>query len=228
MADFPTADWFPSKNFMNGHSGLRPLFLEVHTTPSDLNPLGVALEHEDKEESMHYIIGHDGAILQCVSEVNSALGSGALLPGYARYWNGVDSHGNPDWITFNVEILADAKSGEASKAALTAAFVLMKDIYERHKLYASLASELGGIHGHLALDPIRFAECGKNFPYSAFLDYLEGVDPVFADDPKPVEIEKTSDEKESGEELDAEDVEEVEPEPEVTPKKGAGRKKAAE
>lgn len=181
--DFPTASWFPSQNMTPGHDGLHPLFIELHTTPTtsaDETPAAIALAHEGAGESMHYIIGQDGSVLQCVAEVDSAKGSGDLLPGHVLYWNRVDCHQHPDYVTFNIEVLT-AEDGTISQDALASAFVLIKDMTERHRITPWPATDNGGIHGHNSVDTIRFAHCGRDFPYQQLFDYLQGIEPTIED-----------------------------------------------
>lgn len=175
MPDFPTAAWMPSEHFWSGHHGKRPQFVIIHTTNTTENetPEDIALKHADQMESMHYIVGRDGKILQTVSEVHTATATGDVVPGHEPFWTWTNLGCPPAWVAFGIELMADA-DGKLSQDTLTAAFVLIKSLMERHVIPAQIATESGGVTGYHSMN--RKSESGKDFPYSALIDYILGVE----------------------------------------------------
>jgi N-acetyl-anhydromuramyl-L-alanine amidase AmpD len=174
MPDFPTAQWVPSEHFLLGHARVLPRFVQIHTVVTDNSATEVAAKHEANGTSMHYIISPDGSLIQCVSELNTSLGAGVLSSGYEHFWTYTEGNTNLDPRVFTIEMLLTAE-GVYSQEALTTAFVLIKSIVTRHRIPRQTASEVGGVMGHYSSDPQNYGNCGKNFPYSALVDYLNDV-----------------------------------------------------
>lgn len=184
MPDFVDAAWMASPHFLQGHNGQRPRYIILHTTTTDKTKEVVALDHEKENESVHYLIDQKGAILQTVSELDSAIGTTTLFANAALFWNGANLNGNLDYAAFVIELLTD--DGKLSQETLVAAFVLIEDLCSRHRVPREIANEVGGVCGHYQTNPRYAAECGKDFPYSALVDYLNGNAPVPVVEKAPV------------------------------------------
>ncbi len=199
MPDFPNATWLPSTHFFLGHANKMPKWVQVHTRVTDKSPLEVATEREVSGESVHYIVGIDGSVVQCVSELHSSTGAGILTFGNERFWNQADGRFELDHLSFTVEILLEPMEDgySYSQEALNTAFALIKNTVEHHQIPKQIGCETGGVVGKCSSDPVRAPSSGKNFPYLELVGYLEGESPVpvVPERPKKVETPKADEVK---------------------------------
>jgi hypothetical protein len=165
MTEFPDARWEASPLFTPGHAGLKPDFIVL-----------TLAEAREEGMSYHYIVEHNGDIVQMVSEEHSAVNAG-LSTGHAPWWGFVNTKQNPDFVCFRILLITE--DGKLSPEQIAHSFVLIADLCNRHRIVKSEADQFGGITGVESLDPFYHRDNSKNFPYSALVDYLStGVLPV--------------------------------------------------
>lgn len=125
------------------------------------------------ETSVHYVIGQDGLIVQCVSEHDGAGGNGVLEPGHDPWWSG-----NPNLVTFSIEHVdpASDNSTPLTPAQQAASFQLIHDICTRWDIPMRPADHNGGITGHFSIDPQSRAHCPGNYPWAELWAYLKGME----------------------------------------------------
>ena len=178
VADYPRAkvmavpDAWPFPN-RSGYTG--PLSVVVHKTASPGNPSAEDIAHFFQHDttgmkSVHYIVGRDGEIVQCVSEKDGAGGNGILDPGHDSFWDhtGVS---DPNLCTISIEhVDSDPNNGTpVTDAQKAASFALIGDICKRHYI------PLERIFEHRSLQPINRARCPGNYPMDELRQHVATV-----------------------------------------------------
>ncbi|HET8853831.1 MAG TPA: peptidoglycan recognition family protein [Ktedonobacteraceae bacterium] len=176
IADYPHAkvmavpDNWPFLN-RSGYTG--PLSVVVHKTASPGNAEDIArFFHNDTGgmKSVHYIVGRDGEIVQCVSEKDGAGGNGILDPGHDPFWDhtGVS---DPNLCTISIEhVDNDPNNATPVTAAQKAAsFALIGEICRRHNIPPARIFE------HRSLQPINRARCPGNYPMDELRQHVATV-----------------------------------------------------
>jgi N-acetyl-anhydromuramyl-L-alanine amidase AmpD len=176
MLDENEAIWIPNNNYFPGRSGHKPRWIIIHGTAGFTSAEEVAhffksTEGGDNPVSSHYIIGLDGASVQCIREKDSAWANGGVTVGHDRWWSRAL---NPNLVTVSIEHLKLSRdnSDEISTAQKEASFRLIKHICQRHAILPQLANEHGGITGHYSMDPVHRWFCPGPYPWDELIAYL--------------------------------------------------------
>jgi hypothetical protein len=155
----PVPDQWPFPN-RSGYTG--PLSLVVHKTASPGNAEDIARFFQNDTvgmKSVHYIVGRDGEIVQCVCEKDGAGGNGILDPGHDPFWDhtGVS---NPNLCTISVEHVDNDPNNATpvTPAQQAASFALIGDICKRNNIPPERIFE------HRSLQPINRVHCPGNYP----------------------------------------------------------------
>lgn len=128
--------------------------------------------------SVHYVVGLDGTIVQCVRETDGAGGNGLLEAGHDAFW---PSDINLNLVTFSIEHVDPAidNSTPVPDAQKQASFQLIYDICQRWHIPMRPADGNGGITGHFSIDPQSRARCPGNYPWNDLWAYLKGKEEVY-------------------------------------------------
>ena len=164
-ANYPQAKVIPVPDawpFLNRSGYTGPISVVVHKTASPGTAEDIAHFFQNDTagmKSVHYIVGRDGEIVQCVSEKDGAGGNGILDPGHDPFWDhtGVS---NPNLCTISIEHV-DSDPNNATPvtdAQKAASFGLIGDICKRNKIPPERIFE------HRSLQPINRAHCPGNYP----------------------------------------------------------------
>src|SRR5450631_1229903 len=130
---------------------------------------------DGNDVSVHYVVGLDGTVVQCVREADGAGGNGVLEAGHDAWWSG-----NPNLVTFSIEHV-DPDINNASPvtpAQQAASFALIRSICTRWAIPMRTADSNGGITGHYSIDPQSRAHCPGNYPWDALWAFLKGAAPM--------------------------------------------------
>ena len=125
--------------------------------------------------STHYVIGQDGAIVQCVLEKDGAGGNCCLEAGHAPFLPGGI---NLNLKTVSIEHVDPSpdNSTPLTAAQQAASFRLVRDICLRHSIPMRAGDATGGILGHNQIAPLSRARCPGNYPWAALWTFLqEGI-----------------------------------------------------
>ena len=161
--------------FLNRSGYTGQLSVVVHKTASPGNPSAEDIARffqNDKVgmKSVHYIVGRDGEIVQCVSERDGAGGNGILDPGHDSFWDhtGVS---DPNLCTISIEhVDSDPNNGTpVTDAQKTASFALIGDICKRNNIPPARIFE------HRSLQPINRARCPGNYPMDELRQHVATV-----------------------------------------------------
>lgn len=122
--------------------------------------------------SVHYVVGRDGIIVQCVSEADGAGGNCCLETGHAPYL--------PLGVNLNVKTVsiehvdpATDNSTPLTDAQKAASFRLVRDICLRHNIPMRRGDKDGGIIGHCDIAPLSRARCPGNYPMDELFSFLQ-------------------------------------------------------
>jgi Negative regulator of beta-lactamase expression len=177
LADaIPNVLWMPNNNFFANRDGLRARYVILHGTAGGASAQNIAAYFASTQGtanpvSSHYVIGQDGTVVQCVSDLNGAWANGVYSTGHAAFW---DTTVNPNNITVSIEHVKSAtdNSNQLSPAQQTASFQLINAICDRWQIPKTVASASGGITGHFSLDPVNRSNCPGPYPWDALWSYL--------------------------------------------------------
>ncbi len=146
----------------------------LHKTASGGTALDIASYFATNADmhSTHYVVGQDGAIVQCVSEADGAGGNCCIEPGHAAY---LPTDINLNLKTISIEHVDPApdNSTPLTDAQKAASFRLVRDICLRHNIPMRAGDAAGGIIGHHDIAPISRAHCPGNYPLDELLAFLE-------------------------------------------------------
>jgi hypothetical protein len=128
--------------------------------------------------SVHYVIGLDGTIVQCVREADGAGGNGSLETGHDAFW---PTDINLNLVTFSIEHVDPTtdNSTPIPDAQKQASFQLIHDLCQRQQIPMKPADVNGGIAGHFSIDPQSRARCPGNYPWNELWAYLKGKEEVY-------------------------------------------------
>jgi N-acetyl-anhydromuramyl-L-alanine amidase AmpD len=174
-------------NFFASRDGWKPKWLILHGTAGGGSAQNVAAYFQSTEGtanpvSAHYVIGQDGAIVQCVSEADGAWANGVVEAGHDAWWSETDDP-NPNDVTISIEHCKPAtdNSDPLTPAQQASSFALIKDICERNEIPMRLADANGGIIGHYSIAPISRARCPGTYPWVSLWQYLSGEETMTID-----------------------------------------------
>ncbi len=144
-----------------------PLWVVIHKTAGFRSAQDVAnfFATVPDKRSVHYIIGQDGAVVQCVDERHGAGGNCCLETGHDSFW---PTNINLNWLTISVEHVDPAldNSTPVTPAQKQASFLLVADICKRHGITASR------IVGHNSIAPQSRARCPGTYPMDELRAYV--------------------------------------------------------
>jgi hypothetical protein len=179
MSDYQSALWMPvplDYVFID-RWGYTANYLILHKTGGGSTAQSTAAWFQSGSDgahvSVHYIVGLDGQIVQCVEEKDGAGGNGILEPGHAPFWN---ESINPNLITTSIECVDPTldNSTPMPQAQKSALFPLVKDICTRQSIPMRAADASGGIAGHNSISPQSRAHCPGTFPWDELWAFLKG------------------------------------------------------
>lgn len=173
MVDYPKAQpAFVSKHRVfidqNTHYAI-----VIHKTASGGSAYDIAnfFEHDPAMASVHYVVGQDGSVVQCVLEKDGAGGNCCVEPGYHPIWKQfVDKGINLNTVTLSIEHVdpSPTNSTPLTAAQKAASFELVKYLTQKYQIPTSR------ILGHHTINPINRANCPGNYPWAELFSYLEG------------------------------------------------------
>lgn len=118
--------------------------------------------------SVHYVIGLDGTIVQCVPEAMGAGGNGILEAGHDPFW---DQFGrvNLNTVTLSIEHVdpSPSNSTPCPQAQIDASFKLVLHLAQKYHIAPD------HIKPHSSLEPINRARCPGNYPFAELLAYVQ-------------------------------------------------------
>lgn len=171
--------WIPANLMFNANDAT---FLVLHKTAGFHSALECAQYFQSGSDgfgvSAHYIIGQDGAIIQCVPEARGAGANCCANLGHAQFipqtWNGVQDNGNLHSIAIEHIDPSLDNSTPLTLAQKKASFSLVLHICKRHNIPARYAVNdgLGGICGHKDIDPVNRSRCPGNYPWTELFQFL--------------------------------------------------------
>ena len=171
-----------NNNFFDNRDGLSPKYVIIHGTAGGTSAEAIASYFAStvgtsNPVSSHYVVGIDGEVVQCVSELDGAYANGALTSGHATYWN---ESVNPNNITISIECCKPAtdNSSALTSAQQAALFALVKDICNRWGIPKQNATAAGGITGHFSIDPVNRSNCPGPLAWKALFSYLSSASTV--------------------------------------------------
>jgi len=182
IADEPDAIVIPSPHFFLNRYGQTAKWIICHGTAggSSATAIGDMFAGSDQVAS-HYIVGRDGAVVQCVLEKDGAWANGGISG-----WPGTSGDGvhhdtwwtaavNPNLETITIEFV---KPSTDNSDALTsqqeiAGFKLIQHICDRNNIPKRAADAQGGITGHYSMDPVNRSHCPGLFPFDRLFTFLD-------------------------------------------------------
>lgn len=186
--DYSPATYTPTTH-CDGWGVFAPRWIIVHGTAGFTTAQQVADFFVDNTPptSTHYVVGRDGAVVQCVRETSAAWGNGGISgpAGASSYtahtgqhdawWDSVPDH-NPNTATFSIEHVkpTDDNSDLITPAQQAASFALIKHLCDAHGIPARAADASGGVTGHFSMDPVNRSDCPGPYPWDALWAYLQG------------------------------------------------------
>lgn len=126
---------------------------------------------DGRNASVHYIVGQDGTIVQCVPEYKGAGGNCCTDPGHANFLPG---NVNLNIRTISVEHIDPRSDNQTplTPAQKAASFRLALDICNRHHIPLRFGDASGGVIRHRDIAPINKGECPGNYPWDELLAFL--------------------------------------------------------
>ena len=201
MIGQPGAIWIPSPyhaNFTWRYDGGRPKWIIIHGTASGTGYSAQSTGHDFQHSgnSVHYIVGYDGTVVQCVDEAVPAWGNGIITgpagvaplggnngaPGgnsaswpHDAYWD-TAGHGDPNGCTISIEHAKDGpyNQSQLSDVQMRASFALVAAIVARWGIPRQYGNAQGGITGHYSIDPVNRANCPGPYPFQQLINYIGG------------------------------------------------------
>jgi N-acetyl-anhydromuramyl-L-alanine amidase AmpD len=188
MTDYANAIWIPNSNAFIGQN--HPRYIVLHGTGGGISAQAIAdyfasTQGTTNPVSSHYIVGQDGTVVQCVSEVDGAWANGYISGPAGTSGNGYgngfhdtwwDSGINPNNLCISIEHVKSAtdNSSQLSDVQKLASFKLIKDICTRYNIPTRKADAHGGITGHYSIDPVNRQFCPGPYPWDELFAFLQG------------------------------------------------------
>lgn len=195
------AIWIPSPyhaNFTWRYDGGRPKWIIIHGTASGRSYTAqeTGRDFQHSGNSVHYIVGYDGTVVQCVDEAVPAWGNGIITGpagvaplggnngapggnsaswGHDAYWD-TAGHGDPNGCTISIEHAKDGpyNQSQLSDVQMRASFALVAAIVARWGIPRQYGNAQGGITGHYSIDPVERANCPGPYPWQQLFNYIGG------------------------------------------------------
>lgn len=193
MIGQPGAVWVPSPFYSKmkwPYDGGRPKWIIIHGTASGVQYPASATAHDFQKQgnSVHYVVGYDGSLYQCVSEESPSWGNGVISgpagtapvgggnpqAAHDAFWDSAGHH-DPNGCTISIEHSksVDNKSS-LSTAQQNTSFALIDGICSRWGIPRQYANANGGITGHFSMDPVNRSFCPGTYPWQTLFMYLSG------------------------------------------------------
>lgn len=168
-SSFPGSLWMPVPGFdvfsTNTHRAI-----VIHKTASPSWPTAQAVAqgfiNEAPGASVHYIVGRDGVVVQCVSEDSGAGGNCCLEAGHDTYWDDGVANKNTETLSIEHVDTASNNSTPCTQAQLDSSFALVSYLCNKWGISAD------NIKPHSSLDPIDRARCPGNYPFSDLVSFI--------------------------------------------------------
>lgn len=171
--EYARAEWVPTNHRWIGRDGQRASWIVIHGTAGGSSAREVAgwFVNNSPPTSVHYVVGRDGAVVQCVHESDSAWGNGVLSNGHASWWK---NNINPNLQTISIEhVKSDPHNAQGLTAEQQAAsFALIAYLCAKWQIPARPGDAAGGIVGHNSIDPVNRADCPGTYPWAELYTYL--------------------------------------------------------
>lgn len=123
-------------------------------------------------KSVHFVIGLDGAVVQCVHLKDGAGGNCCLEAGHDSYWDAfAATHTNLNTCTISIEHVDQTidNSQPMTPEQIAASFALVAWLVQKFSI------PLSHLKTHASLDPISKAHCpGPTYPLADLLAHIEG------------------------------------------------------
>lgn len=173
-AEYSGAEWIPDNHYWTGRQGHRASWIIIHGTAGGGSAAEVAgwFVNNNPPTSVHYVVGRDGTVVQCVREQNSAWGNGVVSTGHDSWWS---PNLNPNLETISIEhVKPDSNNASGlTEAQQAASFRLIGYLCKKWGIPARAADAAGGITGHYSIDPVNRSFCPGTYPWSALWTYLK-------------------------------------------------------
>lgn len=165
-----------NRNCFVGREGLKPSFIILHGTAGGSSAMNIATYFKSTEGtanpvSSHYVVGADGAIVQCVLETDGAWCNGVLSDGHDSVWDSYQNEDiNPNNVTVSIEHVKPATDNSSilTEEQMAASFTLIKGIADRWSI------PYEHILPHSSLDPVNRSNCPGPYPWDKLKEYMKG------------------------------------------------------
>lgn len=184
MSDFPGALDLRTSHYGGWSVPFQPRFVIVHGTAGFQTAQEVAtyFQANTPPTSVHYVVGRDGVIAQCVAESEAAWGNGVISGPAGVGGDGVhhdawwdhSPDSNPNTWTFSIEHVKPSSDNSdiLTSAQQDASFRLIAHLCAAHGIPARAADANGGITGHYSIDPVNRSRCPGPYPWQELWSYL--------------------------------------------------------
>lgn len=180
-SSFPGSTWMPVPDSdvfdVNTHQAI-----VIHKTasPNWTTAQAVAQGFIDEApgSSVHYIVGLDGAVVQCVSELSGAGGNCCCEVGYDPFWQQFDPRmvggsgtTNLNTVTLSIEHVDTTtdNSQDCTPEQLAASFALVLYLSQKWGIPPE------SIKPHSSIDPISRARCPGNYPFDDLIAFVQAA-----------------------------------------------------
>lgn len=171
-SSFPGSIWMPVPNAdvfsSNAHAAI-----VIHKTASPpwstAQAVAQGFINEAVGPSVHYVVGRDGTVIQCVSELSGAGGNCCLEAGHDPFWDSLAAqYGNLNLCTLSIEHVDTDPENQTpcTQAQLNASFALVLYLSQKWGIPPS------NIKPHSSLDPISRANCPGNYPFQQLINFV--------------------------------------------------------
>lgn len=145
----------------------------IHKTacgaPCTAQEQGVFFQTNAAKHSVHFVIGKDGTIVQCVLLKDGAGGNCCVETGYDQFWRPFVVTGqNLNTLTISIEHCdySTDNSDEVTSAQKASSFALVKWLCDKYDIPPNR------IKTHASIDPISRAHCPGNYPFDELVAFI--------------------------------------------------------
>jgi N-acetyl-anhydromuramyl-L-alanine amidase AmpD len=199
MAVYPGSLQIPSPFHSAGYPGFgKPHWIIIHGTASGTSYTAqdTGRDFQSSGNSVHFIVGYDGTVVQCVDTNNAAWGNGVISgpagvapPGggnanaaHDAYWDSAGKH-DPNSCTLSIEHsksggppppLGQGNQSQLSPIQQQNSFKLIAWLCQLYGIPPHYGDASGGITGHYSMDPVNRAFCPGPYPWQELFSFLGG------------------------------------------------------
>lgn len=145
----------------------------IHKTasngPTTAEQQGSYFQTNSEWKSVHYVVGKDGHVVQCVLEKDGAGGNCCTENGFDMFWNEAPTS-NLNMCTFSIEHVDTSSDNSQPLTAEQKAASFKLVAYLCHKYHISV----NNIKGHNSIAPLSRKNCPGNYPWMELFLYLKG------------------------------------------------------